>query len=123
MLEHIRRRKNELKHKSELYSAAWKKEYSQLFVDPMTLYRIGLLSIGTLIALYLLKNYHKTNSVSELIKEDTWKSKAENAEPSDDRGIINEFKNKIIIIALELIRQFLIMIIGKIRPANEKKGL
>ncbi|HLF34609.1 MAG TPA: hypothetical protein VI583_10235 [Cyclobacteriaceae bacterium] len=124
MIDQIQAKKSELKAKADQYGEFLKQEYSGSAAGSSAFSGIGLIGGGLILAISLVIRYlspgeeNPAETGSETYNTPT--SKDETVFNSDSR---NEFREKLTIVILEIIRQALLALISKYNLSDDKAGL
>jgi hypothetical protein len=124
MYDEITRRKNELKVKANLLAESINQEFNILIKDSSILPKIGLLGGGAILIYFLSGNLFKSSG--EIIQDKNQSgdfNKNIESISSTESSLKNQFNEKIIIIGLEILRQMLIIAIGKLKIKDGKKDI
>ena len=124
MLDDVAKRKNELKVKADLLTESIYQEYNKLIKDSSILTKLGLLGGGAILIYFLASHVYKSSGETigdgkqsgNFIKDIV-------SIPGIDTSMKNQFSEKITIIGLEILRQMLIILIGKLKITDGKKDI
>ena len=124
MLDDVTKRKNELKVKADLLTESIYQEYNKLIKDSSILTKVGLLGGGAILIYFLASHVYKSSDETigdgkqsgDFIKDIV-------SVPGIDTSMKNQFSEKITIIGLEILRQMLIILIGKLKITDGKKDI
>lgn len=123
MLKSLQNKKQELRKKSDDLEKSLREELTGTFKDTPAFFKAGLIGTGLLLTTYVTRKLIKLARDNE----NNGMQKTEEGEAGTgtayDSVIRSEFRDKLVIIVLEMLRQLLIMIIDKLRPADERPDL
>jgi hypothetical protein len=124
MIDQIQEKKHELKAKADRYGEFLKQKYSGSTAGNSAFSGIGLIGGGLILAISLMIRYF---SPGEENPAETG-SEGNNAQKSENGSVFNsserdEFREKLTIVILEIMRQALLAVISKYNLTDDKAGL
>jgi hypothetical protein len=117
-------KKEDLKRKAELFGASLKEEYSESFKGFSPISKITIIGGGALLAFFLAYNFvNSENGALHSSEQNKMTENEKKLHEIDESDLRSEFKEKIIIVVLEILRQIIQNIISKLKPKDGKADL
>ncbi len=118
----VEQKKAELKKAAELHKDEFISGYSDILKSPNSILRLGVLGGGFILKTMLPENEASRENKFGIKEKDT-KNKPDGSEEGGYSQFKIEFREKLILVLLEILRQILLMFTEKLIPANDDKDL